>query len=380
MNMHILLLAYGVAAMAASVFSLLVTVANIVYMAYGSAVEPLASGPKVCVLVPARNEERRIKPCLDSLLVQDYSNYQIYVIDDNSVDRTWEILKDYAQRYPRKVKAFKASPLPEDWYGKPHALQELSAHADGEYLLCTDADTVHHRKAIGKAVALAKASKADLVSGYVHHLMPTFGETAIEPSIYLLTMLGLPLFLIPATKSPLLSHAIGQFMLFRRSFFAKMGGYETVRHQATEDVRMSRQVKAFGGKVIFVDLKDCVECRMYEDFPSAKKGIAKNAYDYLGKSNLALIGATAGVPLIYFIPFALLFVNIPWFGPALPFLKASAVLTMYTWVLTTIDRRLPVYVPFIYPLILINTLSALWRGFRAVRREGGVEWKGRKVQ
>jgi hypothetical protein len=52
-------------------------------------------------------------------------------------------------------------------------------------------------------------------------------------------MLGLPLFLIPATKSPLLSHAIGQFMLFRRSFFAKMGGYETVRHQATEDVRMS---------------------------------------------------------------------------------------------------------------------------------------------
>jgi hypothetical protein len=40
---------------------------------------------------------------------------------------------------------------------------------------------------------------------------------------------------------------------------------------------------------------------------------------------------------------------------------------------------LPAYVPFIYPLIFVNTLSALWSGYRQVRKEGGVEWKGRKV-
>ncbi|MCX8013955.1 MAG: glycosyltransferase family 2 protein [Rectinema sp.] len=377
--MNTLLLAYGWVAAAASVFSLLVTVANIVYLAFENAVGSRVTGPRVSVLVPARNEEHRIKPCLDSLLDQDYSNYQIFVIDDNSTDGTWKILREYAQRHPRKVRIFKASPLPDGWYGKPHALQELSAHADGTYLLCTDADTVHHKSSIGRAVAIAEASHADLVSGYVHHLMPTFGEAAIEPSIYLLTILGVPLILIPSTRSPLFCHAIGQFMMFRRSFFEQMGGYEPVRHQATEDVRMARQVKARGGKVLFVDLKDYVECRMYEDFPSAKKGIAKNAYDYLGKSNLALIAGTIAVPLIYFIPLIVLFVNIPWFGPALPFLKASAVLTMYTWILTTIDRRLPAYVPFIYPLVLTNTLSALWRGFRAVRKEGGVDWKGRKV-
>jgi len=85
------------------------------------------------------------------------------------------------------------------------------------------------------------------------------------------------------------------------------------------------------------------------------------------------------VPLVFFVPIIVWFINIPWLGPAVPFLKASAILTLYTWILEAIDRRLPAYVPFIYPLIFVNALSALWSGYRQVRKEGGVEWKGRKV-
>jgi chlorobactene glucosyltransferase len=375
-----ILTAYGVVTFAACIFFFFITVSNIVWLMHTLSIVPKKAGPSVAVLIPARNEALRIRPCLDSLLQQDYSSYQIYVIDDNSTDETWEILKDYMLRYPRKFKAFKAEPLPEGWYGKPHALQELAGHVKEDYMLCTDADTTHRPDSIGKAMSLAERYSADLVTGYVHHLMPSFAEASVVPSIYLLTMLGLPLYLISGTKSPLMSHAIGQFMLFRRSFFEKIGGYEKVKHQATEDVKMARVVKKHGGKIVFADLRDMVDCRMYTTYKGAIRGIAKNAYDYLGKNLIILFLGTVAVPLIFFIPVIVCFVNIPSLGPALPFLKASAILSFYTWALETIDRRLPWYVAFIYPLIFVNTLSSLWRGFRSVNKEGGIEWKGRKVK
>ncbi|HQB07902.1 MAG TPA: glycosyltransferase, partial [Rectinema sp.] len=175
-------------------------------------------------------------------------------------------------------------------------------------------------------------------------------------------------------------HAIGQFMLFKRSFFEKIGGYEKVKHEATEDVRLSRIIKEHGGKIAFIDLKDIVECRMYTTYKEAIQGIAKNAYDYLGKNLFILFSGTVAVPLVFYIPLIVLFFDIPWLGPAIPYLKASAIITFYSWVLETIDRRLPWYIPFIYPLIFVNTMSALWRGFRLVNKEGGIEWKGRKVK
>jgi chlorobactene glucosyltransferase len=376
----VILTAYGAVTFAVCVFFFFITLSNILWLIHTLTIEPKKTGPSVAVLIPARNEALRIRPCLDSLLQQDYGSYQIYVIDDNSTDETWEVLKDYMLRFPRKLKAFKAEPLPEGWYGKPHALQELASHVKEDYMLCTDADTVHKPNSIGKAMAAAGKYGADLITGYAHHLMPTFGEASVVPSMYILTMFGMPLYLIPKTKTPLISHAIGQFMLFRRSFFEKIGGYEKVRHEATEDVKIARIVKKHGGKIAFIDLRDIVDCRMYATYNGAIQGIAKNAYDYLGKNLIILFLGTVAVPLFFFIPIIVCFVNIPWLGPALPFLKSSAILSFYTWALETIDRRLPWYVPFIYPLIFVNTMSALWRGFRLVNKEGGIEWKGRKVQ
>jgi len=375
-----LLTAYGVVTFAACMFFFFITLSNSVWLMRTFSIVPKKEGPSVAVLIPARNEALRIRPCIDSLLQQHYSSYQIYAIDDNSTDETWEVLEEYMLRYPDKFKAFKAEPLPEGWYGKPHALQELAGHVKEDYMLCTDADTTHRPDSIGKAMSIAEKYNADLVTGYVHHLMPTFAEAAVVPSIYILTMLGMPLYLIPWTKSPIISHAIGQFMFFRRSFFERIGGYETVKQRATEDVEMARVVKQHGGKIVFADLRDIVDCRMYTSYEEAIQGIAKNSYDYLGKNPIILFLGTVAVPLIFFIPIIVCFVDIPSLGLGLAFLRASAILSFCSWAFETIDRRLPWYVAFIYPLIFVNTLSSLWRGFHLVNKEGGIEWKGRKVR
>src|SRR5690348_14488079 len=99
--------------------------------------------PLVSVLVPARNEEKRIRPCLESLLKQDYPRYELLVLDDQSTDGTLKLLKSYAKRSGGRLKLFQGKPLPKGWVGKPWACHELSKKAKGDWLFFTDADTWH---------------------------------------------------------------------------------------------------------------------------------------------------------------------------------------------------------------------------------------------
>ena len=86
-------------------YFLLLSVSNIVWLRLSSHRPRITRGRMVSVLIPARNEEKSIGPCLDSLLDQTYSRYEIVVLDDQSADRTWEVISGYARRYPGRVRA-----------------------------------------------------------------------------------------------------------------------------------------------------------------------------------------------------------------------------------------------------------------------------------
>jgi chlorobactene glucosyltransferase len=371
---------YGAVCFAAGIYFAFVTVSNILWLMHSTFVDPVTTGPKVSVLIPARNEEAHIGACLNSLLAQDYDNFDITVLDDESTDRTSAILRSYARRSHGKIHMMHSGPLTPGWYGKPRAMHNLSKNADGEYLLFVDADTIHERSSIGKAVALAQRHKADLVSGYVRHVTKTFGETAVVPSIYILTTHIMPLWLIPFTKSSAISHAIGQFMFFKTSKYREIGGYEAVKDQVTEDVRIARIMKKAGGKIFFGDFKAHVSCRMYTCYKDALAGISKNVFDYFNKNFFVLLGGTIAVPLIFFVPIISIFWLPTILAPIRPLLHTSLILTFSAWVFTTIERMLPWYTPFLYPLILVNVLSMAWRAFRVLLLGGAIEWKGRMVK
>ena len=108
--------------------------------------------PKVSVILPARNEEEFIEKCLDSLLDQDYENYEIIAIDDSSTDSTGKIIKEYATKNS-KVIHVSAKPKPDGWMGKNWACMEGYTIATGEILLFTDSDTSHSRNVISLAVS-----------------------------------------------------------------------------------------------------------------------------------------------------------------------------------------------------------------------------------
>ncbi|HWR11841.1 MAG TPA: glycosyltransferase [Rectinemataceae bacterium] len=379
MSLAAIVTAYAMITAAAGIYILIVTGLNTAWMFHTNIGSPKKSGSLVSVLIPARDEEEHIAACLDSLVAQNYENLEIIVYDDDSTDGTKKILNRYVKEYPSLVRAIHGN-LEEGWYGKPNALQHLSEAASGAWLYFTDADTVHEADSVGFALGVAEFHKADLLSGYVRNKIGSFGEGQVVPAIYLLTMVAMPLWLIHLTKTPIISHAIGQAMLFRTSMYEKLGGYDAVKDKVSEDVHMARLVKKHGGKVIFADLKDQITCRMYVDYRSAITGFSKNVYDYFNKNIFILVAVTALVPLIFFIPLlascwlpASLIQAQPWF-------RLGCVVIFYAWGLVTLERALPLYIPFIYPLILINVLSTAWRARRLFSTGKAIEWKGRMVK
>src|SRR5690242_12633627 len=89
--------------------------------------------PKVSVILPARNEEQYISRCLDSLLAQDYPNFEVIAINDSSTDRTGEIIREYAA-HDSRVLHVDAPPKPNGWVGKNWACYEGYLHAKGDVL------------------------------------------------------------------------------------------------------------------------------------------------------------------------------------------------------------------------------------------------------
>src|SRR5579863_1512168 len=118
-----------------------------------------AHRPTISVIVPARNEEACLGACLESLVGQSGASFEIIVVDDGSTDRTREI----AESFPG-VHLIDPGPLPPEWIGKNHALAAGVRAAHGEWLLFTDADTVHRTGSLACSLNEAQEEDAALLS------------------------------------------------------------------------------------------------------------------------------------------------------------------------------------------------------------------------
>src|ERR1035438_7939601 len=117
-------------------------------------------GPKVSVIVAARNEARKIEEALRSILAQDYPYLEFVVVDDRSTDETGIIL-DRLATMDTRVRVVHITELPKGWLGKNHAQHFGAERATGELILFTDADVVMERSVISRAVAYLRREDID---------------------------------------------------------------------------------------------------------------------------------------------------------------------------------------------------------------------------
>lgn len=334
--------------------------------------------PTVSVLVPARNEERNIAACVESLLDQDYPSWDVTVLDDDSEDGTHALLERIAARDSR-LRVLRGEALPDGWVGKNHACHQLSHAASGEWLLFTDADTVHDRQSVRTAILTAMAERADLLTLIPEQAMRTFSERLILPLLHFVSMTLLPFFFVENSRRPSFAIGIGQFMLFRREAYEAIGGHASVGNALVEDVWLARRIKAFGYRLVVRSGIGRVRCRMYQGFGEIWRGFSKNIFAGFNFSLPSMAAVMAMLFLLFVLPFA----QLSWaliFGAApglLELLTVQALLILFIRMSLSVSFRLGLLSSFLHPIGILLVIAIAANSYRWLATGAGARWKGR---
>ncbi len=341
-----------------------------------------ATLPRVSVIVPARDEGRSIRACVESLLAQDYPNVEVIVVDDASTDATPAILEDVLASplaCTGRLRVVRVEALPEGWAGKPHALHTGASQATGKWLLFTDADTSHAPAALRSALRRAQHDHADLFSIITAQDTPDFWGRVIIP----IAAMGISMLYPPSRVNDPKSEmalANGQFLLIKREMYERVGGYANPRLRATlvDDRDLAYEVKRAGGRLELVDGRELTRTRMYQSLREHWNGWGKNAD--LGSPGGALLFPImlAGLPLVSVLPFALALLGIARqrMGMALAGIVPVAAIVAYR---SALNRSLAIPWRYVWthPLgasVFTGILArSYWRGLHGRT----VPWRGR---
>lgn len=344
--------------------------------------------PMVSILIPARNEEDVIQKCLESALTQNYPNFEVIVLDDESTDRTPHILQELEDSRPHTLKVIKGKPKPDNWLGKPWACQQLSEEARGTILVFIDADTWLEKSMVSKIVRSMGHDVIDLLTIWPEQHLGTFWEKTVIPLVYyaLLSLLParyvhkvpgwVPNILKPIVR-PLFAAACGQCMAFKRSAYESIDGHASVKDEVVEDVALAKRIKEKGLKMKMYHGEASISCRMYTSGKELEKGFEKNflaGFNY----NIPLFLTMALLHLIVFVlPFMILPIGI--LAQDIPLALVSvvciAIIFIHRFVLARWFDWNPLYA-FLHPLavlwfqrlglkLVINHLSgkkSSWKG------------------
>lgn len=263
----------------------------------------------ISVIIPARNEARNIRRCVESLLVQTYPNFEIIVVNDRSSDATGQILEEIAQGLSQgannqtsPLRVLQGEELPKGWAGKPHVLVQGTEVAGGKWLCFIDADTFAEPQLLSATYATARAKNIDLFSILTAQELGTFWEKVILPLVFTALSVGFPAERVNDPDKPD-AIANGQFILIRREAYEAVGGHRAVHDQIAEDKALADVVKRSGYRLFVADGRALANTRMYTSLSEIWEGWTKNIFlgmqDRLG---LLLFGAIVGLIAALLLP------------------------------------------------------------------------------
>jgi glycosyltransferase involved in cell wall biosynthesis len=338
--------------------------------------------PTVSVIVPARNEEACLGACLQSLLSQKDAAQngaapsgiplEIIVVDDQSTDRTRQIASSFSSA---GVRVIEPGPLPAGCTGKNNAVTAGSRAARGEWLLFTDADTIHLPGSLARALVEARRRNAALLSYSPKQIVKGFWEKAVMPVIFAELAASYRPSQVSDPNSPAAA-ANGQYILITREAYDAVGGHASVAANLLEDVALARAVKRSGRKIFFRYGGDAVRTRMYRSFAQLREGWTKNlALLFPSPIRLALLRAIEFVLIVASFAISLAGALRGHWQPAI--LAGLLAVILYALLLTRIRRAHFAWDANILSLLGLPLFSYLLLRSRNAHANGNVLWKGR---
>ncbi len=256
----------------------------------------------VSLLVPARDEARRIAPTVRSLLAQQgLADVEILVLDDGSTDGTADVVTEVAGGDPR-LRVLTGPPPPSGWLGKPHACARLADAAGGEILVFVDADVVLAPHAVAAAVAvLGGPEPLALLCPWPRQLVTGPLGRLVQPLLAWSWLTTVPLRVAERSGRPSMALGCGQFLLVDAAALARAGGWAAVRGAVLDDISLARAVRRSGGRTGVADGSGLATCRMYDSGPELRAGYRKSLWAAFG-SPAGAVAVGAALALVYVLP------------------------------------------------------------------------------
>ncbi len=331
----------------------------------------------VSIIIPARNEEQRIVPLLESLSRQQGVLFETIVIDDNSEDRTSEVARSFNALVIQNTE-------PEDgWIGKSAACWAGVQAAKGDIFLFMDADTAFDRSdSLLRCVnSYVKMGGTGILSLQPYHQMKQVYENA-SAIFNIIVMAGMNVF-TPFGERLKSAGSFGPCILCARADYNASGGHAAIRGAVMDDLALGEAFQEQGLPVRCYGGRGLIQFRMYpEGFHQLLEGWTKN-FGTASKSThpfvmmLVNLWITGGFVTPAFLVLSSLFVSTPWI------LAAGILYLLNVCEMAWLARRTGNFswwiFPF-YPVLLLFFTVIFLHSLYLTHVRKTVKWRGRDVQ
>jgi glycosyltransferase involved in cell wall biosynthesis len=265
--------------------------------------------PRVSIIVPARNEETYIRKCIDSLLKQVYPDFEIILVNDESSDKTLDIMHEYKKSNNNRIKVVNVTQPDEDWIGKNWACYQGYLKSNGKLLLFTDADSYHSENTMYLAVQNINHYNLDAITimprlvcndFFTHVTLPlltTFLHTRFSP------------LKVNDAKSKL-GYFFGSYFIITRETYEKVGSHAAVKHEIIEDGALGKRVKEENFKMKMLRGENYVQAIWARDSSDLFKAIDRLVIPIFNENRIKSILLTIALFFLLIFPFVMFFISL----------------------------------------------------------------------
>lgn len=234
--------------------------------------------PAISIIIPARNEELNIERCLLSIVDQNYPNYEVILVDDNSNDNTVQKARKIQQKFKAKFQNLKIIELkskPQDWTGKTWASEKGLLSSRYNMLLFLDADCYYAKNCILFAISHMLSNQLDIITGYPFFVLRDFWSKISMPLWKLMSFTFQDDASHVNDPNSEVAYLMGCFFMIKKHVLIEIGSFASVKNAIQEDKELGQKLKYSGYKLNMVQMDSFITALWSRNLSTLWHGLAR---------------------------------------------------------------------------------------------------------